>query len=70
VAGDDRNGPTELQVPGYGVLDGSLGWSLPRDMELRVRVNNITDREYPASPDESAPPAPGRNAVVVLAGSF
>jgi outer membrane receptor protein involved in Fe transport len=70
VARDDRPGPTEVAVPGYGRLDLSAGWRFSELLGLAVSVRNVLDKSYPDSSDELFVTAPGRGALVTLQGSF
>ncbi len=69
-ARDDRPGPTEIATPSYGVVDLSAGYRFHQALEARLFLGNFLDKEYPATPDELAVPAPGRNVTVALAGRF
>jgi len=64
----DDPGPTEVQRPGYGLLDLGAGWRLDERLELRLLVRNALDRRYFASPDESADRAAGRAFTLSLSG--
>lgn len=70
VARGERPGPTEIATPGYAVLGGGVSRDLRRDLTLRLALENVLDRAYPASADERAVLAPGRGAVVSLGGRF
>ncbi len=63
---DERPGPTEIVLPGYGVLDAGCGWQFESRMELRVRVRNVLDKGFPVSPDRRAVASPGRSASLTL----
>jgi iron complex outermembrane receptor protein len=67
-ARDDRPGPTEREIPGYGVLDAGVGYSVTDWLELSVLGRNLFDRTYSASSDEEAVLAPGRSIQLVLRG--
>jgi outer membrane receptor protein involved in Fe transport len=67
---DDRPGPTEMEMPAYGVLDASVGCRVVEGFETRLVLGNLLDETYPASPETRAVPAPGRSAILVLAGTF
>jgi len=67
---DDRPGPTETEMPGYGVLDASIGYRVVQGFETRLILGNILDKTYPASPEDDSVPAPGRSAILVLSGTF
>ena len=44
--------------------------SLDENLEARLLVGNVLDKDYPASPDDDAVLAPGIHATLVLAGRF
>ena len=67
-ARDDRPGPTEQEVPGYGVLDAGVGFSVSKALELSLLGRNLLDHSYPSSSDEAAVLAPGRSLQIVLRG--
>ena len=67
-AGDDRPGPTEQDVPGYGVLDAGAGFTAFEWLEISVLGRNLLNRSYLASSDEDAVLAPGRSIQLVLRG--
>jgi outer membrane receptor protein involved in Fe transport len=65
---DDRPGPTEQEVAGYGVLDAGAGYRVADWLELSVLGRNLLDHSYLGSSDEAAVLAPGRSLQVVLRG--
>lgn len=65
---DDRPGPTEQEVPGYGVLDAGAGYRLADWFEISLLGRNLLDRAYLGSSDEAAVLAPGRSLQLVLRG--
>jgi len=67
-ARDDRPGPTEQEIPGYGVIDAGAGFSVTTWLELALLGRNLFDRTYFASSDEDAVLAPGRSIQLVLRG--
>lgn len=67
---DSSPGPTEKTTPGCGVADASAGLKLWSGLEARLSLRNIFDKQYPATSDEAAVDAPGRNATLVIGGSF
>jgi len=67
---DDRPGPTEMEMPSYGVLDASIGYRVAKGFETRLILGNILDKTFPASPEDGSVPAPARSAILVLAGTF
>ncbi len=67
-ARDDRPGPSELDVAGYGVVDAAVGRRLAPGVELQLLGRNLFDRSYPASSDEAAVTAPGRSLQLALRG--
>ena len=69
-AANDRPGPTELERPGYAVLDAGFGWRLSRALELGIVGRNLFNRSYVASADEDAVFAPGRSVQLSIRGRF
>jgi iron complex outermembrane receptor protein len=67
-ARDDRPGPTEQEIPGYGVIDAGAGFTLTQWLEVSLLGRNLLDRSYFASSDEDAVLAQGRSVQVVLRG--
>ncbi|MEX2270592.1 MAG: TonB-dependent receptor [Vicinamibacterales bacterium] len=67
---DDRPGPTEREVNGYGVIDVGGGARLTRQLELRGQIRNLLDATYFASQDTRAVLAPGRTASVTAVLTF
>jgi iron complex outermembrane receptor protein len=67
-ARDDRPGPTEREIPGYGVLDAGAGFSITDWLEVSVLGRNLLDNTYFASSDEDAVLAPGRSIQLVIRG--
>lgn len=62
----DDPGPTELERPGYTLLDLGGGYRFTDRLELRLVLRNATDRQYFAAPDEAADRAVGRSFTVGL----
>ncbi len=69
-ARDDRPGPTEQAVPGYGVIDAGAGYVVADWLEVSLLGRNLLDRSHLASSDEDAVLAPGRSLQLVLRGRF
>ena len=67
-ASDDRPGPTEQPVPGYGVVDAGAGFTVLDWLEISVLGRNLLAHTYLASSDEAAVLAPGRSIQLVLRG--
>lgn len=67
---DDKSGPTEREVPGYGLLDAQAGFTLAAPLEIRVQARNLLNETYLASQDVRAVLAAGRSASVTLAVKF
>jgi outer membrane receptor protein involved in Fe transport len=67
---DDRPGPTELEMPGYRLVDVSGGVPLSRNLDLRGLIRNILDETYYASPDTRFVLAPGLSASLTLVARF
>jgi iron complex outermembrane receptor protein len=66
VAEDDEPGPTEVATPAHEIVDLSAGLSLTKELQVILVGSNLLDERYPLSPDEVAPPAPGRGLAVTL----
>ncbi len=66
----DEPGPTELERPGYGLVDLGGGMRFSELLELRVVVRNLADRNYTAAPDNAADKSPGRSFTVGLSGRW
>jgi len=66
----DDPGPTELERPGFALLDLGGGYRWNERFELRLSVRNALDRGYTGSPDEAADRSPGRTIALGLSGSF
>jgi iron complex outermembrane receptor protein len=66
VAKDDEAGPTEVETPSFAVLDFAAGVAVTKRLEAILLAANLTDERYPLSPDEDAPPAPGRGFGLTL----
>lgn len=58
-ARDDRPGPNEVEVAGYGTVDVGGGYRFAPWLEMQAYVRNLFDQEYAASPDPRYVPAPG-----------
>jgi hemoglobin/transferrin/lactoferrin receptor protein len=67
---DDRPGPTERVIPGYGLVDLSGGWRLSNNLDLRVLGRNLLDKKYFISADTRTVLAPGASFVVTLLARF
>ena len=67
-ARDDRPGPTEREIPGYGVLDAGAGYALANWLEISLLGRNLLDHSYFVSSDEDAVLAPGRSVQLILRG--
>ncbi len=63
-------GPTEVRRPAFLLVDLGVGRQLSSAFELRLLVQNVLDRRFTASPDESADRAPGRSLSLALSGRF
>lgn len=63
---DDEPGPTEIEAPGYGLLDVSAGYKFDDRFEVRFLGRNLFDASYPVSPDARAVLAPGISGLVSL----
>ncbi len=69
-ARDDRPGPGERVVPGYGTVDLGGGWEFLSQIWIRFHLRNLLDKDYLLSPDRRTVLAPGRTGTVTLALSF
>ena len=67
---DDRPGPTERMIPGYGLLDLTGGWRFSNNLDVRVLGRNLLDKEYFISADTRTVLAPGASFVVTLFAQF
>lgn len=65
---DDRPGPTEREVPGYGVFDLGFGYRLNDMLEIQLLGRNLGDKEYFGSSDEKTILAAGRSVQLSLRG--
>jgi len=65
-AADEDPGPTEIETPGYGLLDLSAGYELDERLELRFLGRNLFDVSYPVSPDARAVLAPGISGLISI----
>jgi iron complex outermembrane receptor protein len=63
---DHEPGPTEIETPGYGLLDVSGGYRFDDRFELRFLGRNLFDVSYPVSPDAHAVLAPGISGLVSI----
>lgn len=66
----DDPGPSEQVVPSYVVLDGAIGWSFSKSLQIQLLGRNLFDRTYLGSADESAVLAPGRSFMLTLRGQL
>lgn len=69
-ASHDDPGPLEVVRPGAASLDVSTGWRWRPEIEIILGIDNLLDRRWFASPDESAVLAPGRTITLALIGRF
>ena len=65
---DDRPGPTEQLVPGYGLLDAAVGFRLCDALEVQLLGRNLLDKAYLASADDDSVLAPGRSFQLTIRG--
>jgi len=65
---DERPGPTEQVVPGYGVVDASVGYRLSPALELQLLGRNLLDNTHLASADEATVLAAGRSLQLSVRG--
>jgi iron complex outermembrane receptor protein len=67
---DEKPGPTEKPIAGYGTLEGAVAWRLGSRLEARFVVKNLLDHEYLQTSDELSVLAPGRSAAIKLTTTF
>jgi outer membrane receptor protein involved in Fe transport len=67
---DARNGISEVDAPGYTLLDAGASWTISRHLELRAIGRNLLNSSYYASPDPRFVRAPGRNGSVTAVIQF
>jgi outer membrane receptor protein involved in Fe transport len=67
---DLRNGPSEVDAPGYTLLDAGASWRFNERLELRAIGRNLLNESYYASPDPRWVPAPGRHASLTAVIQF
>jgi outer membrane receptor protein involved in Fe transport len=65
-ARDDRPGPNEVEVAGYGLVDVAGGYRLTDGVELRLNVRNLFDHSYLVNSDQRATLAPGISALATV----
>lgn len=69
-AADDRPGPSEVTTPGYRMVDASGGYTISKNLELRILARNLFDASYYLSPDPRWVWAPGASAQVTALVKF
>ena len=55
-------------MPGYAVVDASVGVRLTESITAELTGRNLLDRSYPGSADAEAALAPGRGIVLSIRG--
>jgi iron complex outermembrane receptor protein len=65
---DDRPGPTEQIVPGYGLVDAAIGYRLSDAAQIQLLGRNLLDTAHLASADADAVLAPGRSIQLNVRG--
>jgi outer membrane receptor protein involved in Fe transport len=63
---DDRPGPSEVEVAGYGLVDAVGGYRVTDGVELRLNVRNLFDHSYLINSDPRAILAPGISALATV----
>lgn len=63
-------GPLEVPVDGYVLLDTICGFKISQNLTLLAVIQNLLNRTYRASADESGVDAPGRGVVFRAKFSF
>jgi hemoglobin/transferrin/lactoferrin receptor protein len=69
-ARDDRPGPTEREIPGYGLLDAAAGVRLHPRVEVRLLGRNLLDKDYLVSTDPRTVAAPGVSGLATVVVHF
>ena len=69
-ADDTREGPSEIEAPGYTLLDAGASWWVTPHLELRALGRNLLNDAYYASPDRRFVFAPGRHASLTAVIQF
>jgi outer membrane receptor protein involved in Fe transport len=69
-ARDDRPGPTEVEAPGYAIVDVGGGYRVASWLEVQLAVRNLLDQTYFASPDPRFVLSPGRSASLTTLVEF
>ncbi len=65
---DDRPGPSEVSQPAFTTVDLGSGWQIRPWLEVRLNLENLLNRRYPASADPDAVFAPGRSVSLTFEG--
>lgn len=63
-------GPAEISIPGYEILNFQAGFFLSSSLRFYFSVSNLFNRTYVARPDPDSMEAPGRNFILGLNYSF
>jgi outer membrane receptor protein involved in Fe transport len=63
---DDRPGPSEVEVAGYGLVDAAGGYRFTEGLELRLNLRNLLDHSYLVNSDPRAILAPGMSAMATV----
>jgi len=66
----DNPGPSEIAIPGYGLLNLKVSYNLKKSLKIYARVNNLLNKYYVARPDPDSREEPGRNFLFGLAFSY
>lgn len=67
---DTREGPSEVEAPGYTLVDAGASWWVTPHLELRAIGRNLLNEAYYASPDPRWVFAPGRHASLTAVVQF
>ena len=67
---DARPGPSEVEAPGYRLVDAGANWWLTPHLELRLIGRNLFNAAYFASPDPRWVYAPGRHGSLTAVVQF
>gem|GEM_PF-6021462 len=46
----DNPGPSEIAIPGYGLLNLKVSYNLKKSLKIYARVNNLLNKYYVARP--------------------
>jgi len=70
VARQEDYGPSEVEVPGYLVINAGIEYAWNSTVTIGIHAFNLLDKEYMPSADEQAVAAPGRSIVMSIKTNF